>query len=85
VELGIHVGVAINEAGGDRMTLGVDLAFATLGNTADLGDSPAGNADIGVATIRTGTIHHQAVAHDKIKPAHAPFLPKFGHFATGPY
>jgi len=41
------VGVAVDEAGGDEQAVGVDLAGATLGNPADLGDASVLDRDIG--------------------------------------
>ena len=45
--LGVHVGVAVDEAGGDDVALGVDLVGAPLPDAADGGDAPVAHAHIG--------------------------------------
>src|SRR5882724_551581 len=64
--LGVHVGVAVHEAGGDHLTFGVEdlaggFAYATNGR-----DAPAAHAHVGPVAWPTGPVHHPAVLDQEV-------------------
>lgn len=64
--LGIHMGVSVDESGGDDMALGVDLPASTRLDTADCGDSVTGDRHVGAVGAEAGAVDDGAVADDEI-------------------
>ena len=54
--LGVHVRVPVDEPRGDRMTLGVDLLRAALGDLSHRGDAAVDDPDIGPERSEPGTV-----------------------------
>jgi len=76
-DLRVHVGVAVDEAGGDDQAVGVhDLACA-LADPADGGDPPVPHGDVGVVARQAGAIDQHAVLDHEVV-GHRPFLPDSG-------
>ncbi len=64
--LGVHVRVAVDEAGRDDEAVGVDLTLALLVDPADGGDGAAVDADIGAIARQPRTIDDRSAAHDEV-------------------
>ena len=64
-DLGVVVGVQINEAGSNKQAAGVDFLCATFRNVADRDDPVAGNGDIGDNGRSTGAIDNGPIADDQ--------------------
>ncbi len=65
--LGVHMGVAVDEAGRHHMALGVDYLIRGLAvKLADGGDSAVADGDIGAVTRRAGAVDHGAALDDEI-------------------
>ena len=56
-DLGVHVGVPVDEARGDDMAVGVDLFGTALGDRADRSDATIDHADIGPKRPESRTVH----------------------------
>ena len=61
-DLGVHVGVDVDPAGGDELAGGVDLALAGAHVVADGGDAVAVDADVGGELGHAGAVEDAAVA-----------------------
>ncbi len=59
--LGVHVGVAVDEAGRHHVALGVDLAPAPLPDPADEGDAVADHADVGAERAQSRPVDDRPV------------------------
>jgi hypothetical protein len=56
-DLAVVVGVDVDPAGCDNEAVGVELAVAALGDTADLGDAAAVHRHVGGDRRRAGAVH----------------------------
>src|ERR1019366_4395163 len=66
-DLGIHVGVAVDEAGGDHMPVGIDLVAGPLVDPPDEADAAVDDAHIGPVGTETGAVDDGPVPdHDVI-------------------
>ena len=65
--LGVHVGVAVDEAGRDDVALGVDLLATLVLDAADAGDSPVANPDVGSVRGESRTVDHRPVADHHVE------------------
>ena len=70
-DLGIHVGMAIHEAGGHHVSLGVDHLVGGLVDPADRGDNPVLHANVGAVARHAGSVDHHAVPDHQVE-AHYP-------------
>ena len=64
--LGVHVGVAVDEAGRDDVALGVDLVGAPLADPADGGDAAPPHADVGPIARQSRTVDDVTVADHQV-------------------
>jgi hypothetical protein len=64
--LGIHVGVAIDKAGGDNMSFRIDDFIGAIGDSANCDDPSTGDADVGLVARKPGAIDHRAAADNDI-------------------
>ena len=55
-DLGVHVGVPVDEPRGDHMAFGIDLFRAALGDLAHRGDAAVDHPDIGPERSEPGTV-----------------------------
>ena len=62
-DLGVVVGVDVDEAGGDDVTAGIDDVIAAQVRT-DLDDAPTGDGDVGAVTGCAGAVDDGATLHD---------------------
>ena len=69
VQLGVVVGVDVDEPGGDGQPPGVDDVCGVTVDVADLGDPTVGDGDVGAAAGRPGAVDHDAAADEQI-PGH---------------
>ena len=65
-DLGVEVGVPVDESGRDHMTLGVDVHRAVLTDPADGGDAPPGDAHVGPVRGHARPVDDGAVADDDV-------------------
>src|SRR5262249_20061022 len=65
-DLRVHVGVAIDEAGGDDLVARVDLLAAARVDGADARDAIAEYADVGAVAREPGAVHDGAAADHEI-------------------
>ena len=64
--LGVHVGVAVDEAGRDHVAFGVDLVGAPFADAADGGDAAPPDADIGAIARQPRTVDDVTVADHQV-------------------
>ncbi len=64
--LRVHVGVAVDEAGRDHETVGVDLGRTAVADAADEGDPVPDDADVGAVRAEAGTVDDGAVADHEV-------------------
>jgi len=65
-DLGVHVGVPVDEAGRDDLAVGVDDLARRLPDAANAGDAAALDADVGAVLGQPGAIHHPAVLDHEV-------------------
>src|ERR1700730_193761 len=64
--LGVHMGVAVDEARRDHVAVGVDGLPARRSDTADEGDLAFLDADVGAIARQAGAVDHHAVLDHQI-------------------
>ncbi len=64
--LGVEMGVRVDEAGGDDVPVGVDLAPAPFVDRAHGDDASAHDGDVGHHGRRSGTVDDDPVPDDQI-------------------
>src|SRR2546430_17659462 len=65
-ELGVVVGVHVDDARHDDETVGVDR-LARAGEPADVGDQTERDADVGDAAGQARAVHHPAALDDRVE------------------
>src|SRR5215472_9022372 len=83
-DLGVHVGMAVNEARGDDATFGVDDLAGRLTDAANGGDAPLFDADVGAIPRQSRAVHHPAVFDHEVK-GHPTILPVLEPGAPQPF
>ena len=73
-DLGIHVGVPVDEPRGDGMALGVDLLDAALGDLSHRGDTAVDHPHIGPERSEPGTVDDGPASDHDVKGHATPHL-----------
>ena len=77
-DLGVVVGVEVDEAGGDVEAVGVEhLARVARRDAADLGDDPVPDGDVRAIPRHTGPVEDGAAANQPIVGRHDPPPPRW--------
>ena len=65
-DLRVHVGVAVDEAGGDDQAVGVDDLARALADAPDGGDAAVAHGDVGAMARQAGAVDQHAVLDQQV-------------------
>ena len=64
--LGVHMRMAVDEAGRHDVPLGIDDLCGTVAQAADRRDFPLDDPDVGLKARQPGTVHHRPVFDEQV-------------------